>query len=420
MIRIDKKLVGRIARQESLSSAEITKGILAGTIVVPSNAKRRLDRPCGIGKGLSTKVNANIGLSTGQSSVNNEVNKLRMALSVGADTVMDLSTGPLVKKVRRKILSACPVPLGTVPVYDLACDPGRDFMSIKEDEFLDVVRAQAEEGVDFFTIHCGLTYAAALKIKRNRPRIMNIVSRGGALLAAWMIKNKRENPYLSRYDDILDILRKFNITLSLGDSLRPGAISDAGDDLQIGELLTLGDLQQKAISRGVQVIIEGPGHVPLDQIESQVKMQKTICHNAPFYVLGPLVTDSAPGYDHITGAIGGALAAWHGADYLCYVTPAEHVRLPNVDDVKNGVMASKIAAHAADIVKGRPAALRRDNAMSVARSKRDWKRQFELALDPGTPREMRKTSMPRNKDVCTMCADLCSIKVTEKMLSEKD
>lgn len=416
MIRIDKKLIARIARVESISSSEITKGIKEGSIVVPANTKRALAKPCAIGKGLLTKVNANIGLSTGRSSIGNEMKKLKVALSAGTDTVMDLSTGPLVKKVRTKLLSACPVPFGTVPVYDLACDAKRDFMSIKEDEFIDVVRAQAEEGVDFFTIHCGLTYAAVSRIKQKKPRIMNIVSRGGALLAAWMIKNKRENPYLSRYDDILDILRKYNITLSLGDSLRPGAISDAGDELQIGELITLGDLQQKALSRGVQVIIEGPGHVPLDQIEAQVKMQKIICHNAPFYVLGPLVTDSAPGYDHITGAIGGAIAAWHGADYLCYVTPAEHVRLPDVDDVKNGVMASRIAAHAADIVKGRPSALKRDNEMSVARSKRDWKKQFELALDPETPMKMRKSSMPKDQDVCTMCADLCSIKVTEQML----
>jgi len=417
MIKIPETLLRKVAKNEDASITYIRKGVRSARIVVPKNRKHKLLKPCAIGEGMTTKVNANLGLSPENSSISREIKKMEVAVTAGADAIMDLSTGPLLKKLRRKILSLCPVPLGTVPVYELACVKKRKFTSLKEDDFISVLQKQAEEGVDFFTIHSGITLEATYIAAKN-PRILNIVSRGGALLASWMAANRRENPFFSRFDDILDIAKKFNIVLSLGDSLRPGAISDATDRLQIQELLVLGDLQQRAVSRGVQVMIEGPGHVPLDQIEANVKLQKSICHGAPFYVLGPLVTDAAPGYDHIVGAIGGAIAAWHGADFLCYVTPAEHLRLPDSEDVRQGVMASKIAAHAADIVKNIPSALKRDEEISKARAKRDWKKQFKLSLDPKLPMKIRKGSQPRMSDVCTMCSEYCSIKIAEESLRD--
>ncbi len=415
MIKVQETLLKKVAGREDASIADIKKGIRLGHIVVPKNRKHRVARPCAIGKGLTTKVNANLGLSPGHSSIAGEIKKMEAAVSAGADTVMDLSTGPLLGKLRRKILALSPVPVGTVPVYDLACGTKKKFFSTKEGDFLSALQEQAEEGVDFFTVHCGITLEAMDVISKN-PRILNIVSRGGALLASWMIANRRENPFFSRFDDVLDIAKKHDIVLSLGDSLRPGAISDATDRLQVQELLILGDLQQRALSRGVQVMIEGPGHVPLDQIEANVELQKSVCHGAPFYVLGPLVTDASPGYDHIAGAIGGAIAAWHGADFLCYVTPAEHLRLPDIEDVRQGVVASRIAAHAADIVKNIPSAIKRDRDISKARARRDWKKQFELSLYPEVPRKAREGSRPKEADVCTMCSEYCSIKITEKSL----
>ena len=418
MIKIPGNLLKKVAKQEDASIEFIRKGIADGHIVVPKNNKHDIQKPCAIGKGLSTKVNANIGLSPGNSSISIEMKKMEAAVKAGADTLMDLSTGPLQEKLRRKILSACPLPLGTVPVYELACVPGKSFTSLKAKDFVDVIEKQAQEGVDFFTIHAGITREAA-RLASRRERVISIVSRGGALLASWMGENNRENPFFSEFDRILDIAKKYDVTLSLGDSLRPGAIADATDRLQIGELFVLGELQKRALKKGVQVMIEGPGHVPLDQIEANVMLEKKICNGAPFYVLGPLVTDAAPGYDHIVSAIGGAIAAWHGADFLCYVTPAEHLKLPDIDDVKNGVMASKIAAHAADIVKGIPSALKRDIEISKARARRDWKKQFALALDTELPDKMRKLSKPKEDDVCTMCGDFCSIKITEKAFGKK-
>lgn len=418
MIELDSKVTAYIASEEGVSQEFLNKGISSGEISVMKNRLHEISRPCAVGRGLSTKVNANIGLSTRNSSMELEMEKMRVAVSSGADTLMDLSTGSGIIELRKKILKDCPLPLGTVPVYELACFPGKKFFSMTEDDFIDVIRRQAEEGVDFFTVHSGITRDCLSLIKKN-PRIMNIVSRGGALIASWMEANGKENPFFSRFGEIVDIAREYDIVLSLGDSLRPGAISDATDRLQLQELLILGDLQQKALSLGVQVIIEGPGHVPLDQIEANVKLQKSICNGAPFYVLGPLVTDSAPGYDHITGAIGGAIAAWHGADFLCYVTPAEHLRLPDVADVKNGVMASRIAAHAADIVKGRPMARKRDDDISKARSRRDWKEQFRLSLDPELPLLRRNSASPEQEDVCTMCSEYCSIKITEENFIKK-
>jgi phosphomethylpyrimidine synthase len=415
MIKLQQSLIKSIAEKEDVPVSYIEYGLESGEIVVLKNRHHDISTPCAVGKGLATKVNANIGLSTASSDIESEIKKMEVAVKTGADTVMDLSTGSLLGDLRKRILKECPVPLGTVPVYELACDPGKKFISMTDDDFLDILRRQAEEGVDFFTIHAGITMRC-VELVKNNPRIMNIVSRGGALLASWMSKNNRENPFFSRFDDIIRILREHDVVLSLGDSLRPGAISDATDRLQLEELFVLGDLQKRALAGGVQVIIEGPGHVPLDQIESNVKLQKSVCHGAPFYVLGPLVTDAAPGYDHITGAIGGAIAAWHGADYLCYVTPAEHLRLPTLEDVRNGVMASKIAAHAADIVKGRPSAIARDNAISRARARRDWKEQFRLALDPDLPSTVRNSDRPEEEDVCTMCSEYCSIKITEESL----
>ena len=415
MIKIEEKLIKTAAKKEDASLAEIKKGIRAGHIVVPKNRKRKINTPCAIGKGMTTKVNANIGLSPGNSAISKEAKKMEEAVKVGADAVMDLSTGPFLLKMRKKILSNCPVPVGTVPVYELASDSKKKFLSMKEDDFVSVIQKQAEEGVDFFTVHSGITLAAT-RFASKSPRVINIVSRGGALLASWMERNKRENPFLSRFDEILDIMKRYDVTLSLGDSLRPGAIADATDQLQIQELILLGKLQRKALSKGVQVMIEGPGHVPLDQIEANVKLEKSICNGAPFYVLGPLVTDAAPGYDHIVSAIGGAIAAWHGADFLCYVTPAEHLSLPDTDDVRRGVMASKIAAHAADIVKKVPSAAKRDLEISRARAKRDWKKQFRLSLDPEIPEKIRKKSRPEAEDICTMCAEYCSIKLTEESL----
>ena len=417
MIKITESLIKRVAKNEDATAFEIKKGVKAGHVVIPKNRKHSLSRPCAIGRGMKTKVNANIGLSPEASSIDKEMKKMEVAVGAGADAVMDLSTGSRLEKLRHKVLDACPVPLGTVPIYELACMPRKKFLSLKENDFVDVVRKQAEEGVDFFTIHSGITLDS-LEVILKKPRIMNIVSRGGALIASWMRAKGRENPFYSQFDEILEVLKQYDITLSLGDSLRPGSILDATDRLQVQELILLGELQKKALKKGVQVMIEGPGHVPLDQIEANVKLQKSVCQGAPFYVLGPLVTDSAPGYDHIVSAIGGAIAASHGADFLCYVTPAEHLSLPDLEDVKNGVIASKIAAHAADIVKGLPSAIKRDRDISKARSERDWEKQFKLSLDKELPRKMREKSRPDMGDVCTMCSEYCSIKITEETLKE--
>jgi len=419
MIKLNESVIRRASVLEDATLSDIKAGLNNGTIVIPANSRRNMKRPCAIGKGMKTKVNANLGLSPGHSGIANELNKLKVAEEFGADTVMDLSTGPLLNKLRQIVLKESTVPVGTVPVYEIACMSKNKIASMKESDFTDVLWKQAAEGVDFFTVHSGITLELVKYAEKN-PRIMNIVSRGGALIASWMRANNKENPFLTRFDEVIKLCGKYSVTLSLGDSLRPGSILDATDRLQLGELIVLGEQQQKAFKSGVQVMIEGPGHVPLDQIVANVQLQKSICHGAPFYVLGPLVTDAAPGYDHITGAIGGAIAAAHGADYLCYVTPAEHVRLPEAEDVKQGVMASKIAAHAADIVKGIPSAIKRDREISEARAKRDWKKQFALALDPVTPMKSREASRPAGteEDVCTMCSEYCSIKVTEESLNE--
>jgi len=405
----------QVARDEGVDPEVIRNGIAKGKIVIPKNRKHRLKKPCAIGSGLKTKINANIGTSKDSSDIAHELKKMEEAVRLGSDTIMDLSTGPKVVETRRAILKKSTVPVGTVPIYEIVIN-GLDTYGKIEDipvsEMFDVLERQAKEGIDFFTIHAGVT-KRALKILAENPRILDIVSRGGAFLAQWMAANDKENPFYEYFDRVIDIAEKYDVTLSLGDGLRPGAIADATDMPQITELVTLGELQKRAFRRGVQVMIEGPGHVPINQIETNVIIEKALCNGAPFYVLGPLVTDVAPGYDHITAAIGAAIAGASGADFLCYVTPSEHLRLPTLDDVKEGVIATKIAAHAADIAKGVKGASKWDDLMSKARSARDWKRQFMLALDKQKPRAYRAKSTPDVSDVCTMCSEYCSIKLAQ-------
>jgi len=413
------EIIEEAAQGEGIAPARLRDLLAAGRAVIPRNRARRPVRAVAIGEGLRVKVNANVGTSRDRVDVAAEIEKVRVAVAAGADAVMDLSTGGPIDAIRRAVLAACEVPVGTVPIYQVAADAagrGKSWVELSPDEFFEGVARQAEDGVDFMTLHCGVTREALARLKAEGRRL-DIVSRGGSLLAEWMEYNGRENPFFEQYDRLLDICRAFDVTISLGDGLRPGCLADATDRAQIHELMTLGELARRAQDRGVQVMIEGPGHVPLHQIAANVALQKRLCHGAPFYVLGPLVTDIAPGYDHITSAIGGALAAWHGADFLCYVTPSEHLRLPTVEDVRIGVIASRIAAHAADIARGIPGAADRDARMADARRNLDWKAQAELALDPEAVRAIRGASPPAaDETVCTMCADLCAIKTSRKAL----
>ncbi|MBI5144366.1 MAG: phosphomethylpyrimidine synthase ThiC [Candidatus Omnitrophica bacterium] len=405
----------RIAKDEGVDIDCILQGVAKGRIAIPKNKRRALSKPCGIGEGLRTKINANIGTSKDSSDIAHEIRKMHLAVSLGSDTIMDLSTGPKIKETRKAILRNSGVPVGTVPIYEIAIKGLARYGRIKDitvNEMFDCLEEQAEDGVDFFTIHAGVTMKA-LDILKMNPRILDIVSRGGAFLAEWMIGNRKENPFYEYFDKVLKIAERHDITLSLGDGLRPGAVRDATDMPQITELVTLAELRRCAHKAGVQIMIEGPGHVPINQIEANVLLEKSICDRAPFYVLGPLVTDIAPGYDHITAAIGGAIAGSAGADYLCYVTPSEHLRLPTLDDVKEGVIATRIAAHAADIAKGVAGAIDWDINISKARRARDWKRQFELAIDKVKPKKYRSMSRPGLEDVCTMCSEYCSIKMVE-------
>lgn len=410
--------IKQVSKDESLNAELIRKNVAEGKIVIPNNKEHKLIRICGIGQGLRTKVNTNIGTSIDRADPKKELNKLEVAIKAGTDTVMDLSTGGDLKKIRRAILKESCVAVGTVPIYEAAVNVTRRKKAIKdidEKEFFEVLESQASDGVDFFTIHSGVTQETIGRLK-NQGRILDIVSRGGAILVEWMLTNNRENPFYENFGRVLEIAKAYDITLSLGDGLRPGAVADGTDRAQIQELIILGELAKKAREIGVQVMIEGPGHLPLNQIEMNVKLEKSLCDGAPFYVLGPLVTDIAPGYDHITSAIGGAIAASFGADFLCYVTPSEHLRLPDKEDVEIGVIASRIAAHAADIVKGVPHSLQWDIDMSRARKQRDWKKQFGLAIEPKRPLRFRKGSRPDMEDVCTMCSKYCSIKIIEKYL----
>ncbi|MFA4992001.1 MAG: phosphomethylpyrimidine synthase ThiC [Candidatus Omnitrophota bacterium] len=407
----------RAAKKEKIGAETLKDLVRDGRVVIIKNKGRDIE-PCGVGEGLTTKVNANIGTSQDKTGVGKELKKLRVAIKYGADAVMDLSTGGDLKKIRRSILRNSSVPVGTVPIYETALNAARKkgrASKMTREDMLDTLEEQAKDGVDFFTVHCGVTQEVISRLKKQK-RLIKIVSRGGAILAEWMTSNKKENPFYEYFDDVIDIARKYDITLSLGDGLRPGSLMDATDKPQIQELIVLGELAQRARQKNVQVMIEGPGHVPLDQIETNVILEKKLCGNAPFYVLGPLVTDVAPGYDHIVGAIGGALAAFYGADFLCYVTPSEHLRIPDEDDVKNGVIASRIAAHAADIAKRVPGALDWDKEMSQYRSSRDWKGQIKKSMDPIKAERYRASSMPAQEDVCTMCSELCSMKKMEECL----
>ncbi|MFA4993342.1 MAG: phosphomethylpyrimidine synthase ThiC [Candidatus Omnitrophota bacterium] len=409
-------IMRKVARLEGIEPLKLMRLIRQGKVVIPLNKNHKIKKPCAVGSMLSTKVNANIGTSTDESRISDEIEKLKTAIKHGADALMDLSVGGNLGKTRREILKYSSIPLGTVPVYEVAVraqKKNNNFIKFTVSDIMDVLIEQARQGVDFFTIHCGVT-RRSLKALEKQKRLMGLVSRGGAIIANWIEYHNKENPFYEYFDQILDIANEYDVTLSLGDGLRPGSILDATDKAQIMELKILGGLAKRARARGVQVMIEGPGHVPLDQIKKNILLEKEYCHGAPFYVLGPLVTDIAPGYDHITSAIGGALAASFGADFLCYVTPAEHLRHPTVNDVREGVIASRIAAHAGDLVKRRKSTIGWDKDISAARKARNWKKQIQLSIDPDKAREFRLSSKPKLDDVCTMCGKYCSIKLMEE------
>lgn len=409
----------QVAIAEGVAPEFIRAGLAEGTIVITKNVKHQKITPLAIGKGLRTKVNANVGTSKDHTDIEEELAKVRAAIAAGADTIMDLSTGPAIDETRRAVLEVSTVPVGTVPIYQAAIEmpekKKRPMVEMTADDLFSVIERHAEDGVDFITVHCGVTLNSVERI-RKEGRLLGVVSRGGSILVEWMSYNKKENPLFEQYDRLLEIAYAYDLTLSLGDGLRPGCLADATDRGQIQELLLLGELTERAWAKGVQVMIEGPGHVPLHQIQANVLLEKRLCHGAPFYVLGPLVTDIAPGYDHITGAIGGALAAWAGADFLCYVTPSEHLRLPTIEDVRAGVIAAKIAGHAADIARGLPGAMDQDISMARARKALNWAEQIRLSIDPERAQELRSSRLPKESDVCTMCGELCAIKKVASLL----
>jgi len=412
--------VREAAFSEGLDAERLAEDISTGVTVIPRNSIHNI-KPIGIGRGLRTKINANIGTSKDRVSFDDEMEKLDVLVRHGADAVMDLSTGGAVRDLRKLLLKKSPIAVGTVPVYEAAIIAAEAYGTISKmtpDDLFRVIEQHAEEGVDFVTVHCGLTRKAVERL-RDEGRVLDIVSRGGSFLLEWMVYNDKENPLYEHYERLLGIAKKYDLTLSLGDALRPGCLEDATDRSQIEELLTIGELRDSALEAGVQVIIEGPGHVPLNQIELNIKLQKEICKGAPFYVLGPLVTDIAMGYDHIAAAIGGAVAGAAGADFLCYVTPAEHIRLPNIEDVKEGVIASKIAAHAADIAKGVPGALERDRKMAACRKNLDWSGQIGLSLDPERVKKWRSEIPLAEQDVCSMCGEFCAIRKVGRALKKK-
>ncbi len=407
-----------VLKEEHISKEELMEGLANGTIVIPANKNHKKLIGKAIGKGLKTKVNVNLGVSEDAYDFDLELDKVKKAVELKADAIMDLSTYGGTEEFRKKIVDYSPVMLGTVPMYDaLVQFNNKEVKDISIDEIFEVVERHAQNGIDFLTIHAGLNKTAVERVDNN-PRLTHIVSRGGAILYEWIKETGNENPFYEHYDRLLDICKKYDVTLSLGDGLRPGSIKDATDAPQIQELIILGELTKRAWKENVQVMIEGPGHVPLNEIAANMQIQKKLCHGAPFYVLGPLVTDVAPGYDHITSAIGGAIAATYGADFLCYVTPAEHLRLPDLDDMKEGVIASRIAAHAADIAKGIKGAIEWDNAMSKARADLNWKDQFALAIDAEKAIKYRESSMPDDEEVCSMCGDFCAVK-RSKRVAEK-
>ncbi len=406
-----------VAQQEGLSGEDVRQRVADGIVVIPANINHRNLVPLGIGKGLRTKINANLGTSTDYPYPDQEMEKLAVSLEAGADTVMDLSTGGDINAIRRAMLERCTVPLGTVPIYQASIDAIERrgaIVSMKPDDLFGAIEEQARDGVDFMTVHCGVTRSTLERLQRQ-GRVVDIVSRGGAFLTGWMLHNEKENPLYEQYDRLLELALRHDVTLSLGDGLRPGCLADATDRAQIEELITLGELVDRAREAGVQVMVEGPGHVPLDQVVTNIQLQKRLCREAPFYVLGPLVTDIAAGHDHITSAIGGALAAMSGADYLCYVTPAEHLGLPELEDVREGIMASRIAGHAADIVKGVKGAWQRNLDMSRARKSLDWDAQKRLALDPQRVQEIR-ARRGSTSDACSMCGKYCAMDLVSQHL----
>jgi len=403
----------RCAEDENIAPEILRDTIAAGRAVICASAHHKGETPIAIGEGLRTKVNANIGTSPDHVDLDEELQKLRASIDAKADTLMDLSIGGDLREIRQEILKACPVPVGSVPIYQAARrarDRGTAFVDMTVDDYFDIVKEQAEDGISFITVHCGVTRESVKKLD-EQGRVLGIVSRGGALTCEWMRKNEADNPYYQYYDRLIEIAHEYDLVLSLGDGLRPGCIADATDRGQVAELILLGELTKRANDAGVQVMIEGPGHVPLADVAMNIQLQKKLTGGAPFYVLGPLVTDIAPGYDHIVGAIGGAIAAMAGADFLCYVTPSEHLRLPDANDVYEGVIASRIAGHAADIAKGIPGAREIDDAMSRARAESDWDKQIELAINPARAQKLRESSKPDDGEVCTMCGEFCAIKV---------
>ena len=407
-----------VAKKEYMEESALMALVAQGKAVIPANKKHTCLNPESVGSMLRTKINVNLGVSRDCTDYNVEMQKVMSAVDMGAEAIMDLSSHGNTQPFRLKLTSECPAMIGTVPVYDSVIHYQCDLETLTARDFIDVVRLHAEDGVDFVTLHCGITKKTIEQIKQHK-RKMNIVSRGGSLVFAWMSMTGNENPFYEYYDEILDICEKYDVTISLGDACRPGCLADATDVCQIEELVRLGELTKRAWAHNVQVMVEGPGHVPLDQIAANMKVQQTICMGAPFYVLGPLVTDIAPGYDHITSAIGGAVAAMNGAAFLCYVTPAEHLALPNVEDVKQGIIASRIAAHAADIAKGIPHARDIDDRMADARRALDWEAQFACAIDPDTARSIRNSRKPEDdhSDTCSMCGKFCSVRSMNKALA---
>ena len=407
-----------VLENETISESLLMQRVAEGKIVIPANKNHKNIVGKGVGEGLTTKINVNLGVSEDCCNLDMEIEKVRKSIELKADSIMDLSTFGDTRGFRRRLVEICPVMLGTVPVYDAVAKYGKDIKNISVDDFFSVVETHAEDGIDFITIHAGLN-ATSVERVRNNPRLLNIVSRGGSVLLQWMEENGKENPFYEHFDRLLEICKEYDVTISLGDGLRPGCLQDATDAPQIQELIFLGELTKDAWAKDVQVMIEGPGHVPLNEVITNMQLEKKLCHGAPFYVLGPVVTDVAPGYDHITSAIGGALAATYGADFLCYVTPAEHLRLPDLDDIKEGIIATRIAAHAADIAKGIPGAIDWDNQISEARKNLNWNAMFELAMDPEKAKEYKESSKPIDDEVCTMCGDMCAVKRSREILEGK-
>ena len=407
-----------VAEKEHMPLEQLMELVAKGQVAICANKAHTCLDPQGVGSMLRTKINVNLGVSRDCKDYDIEIKKVQSAIDLGAEAIMDLSSHGNTQPFRKKLVAECPAMIGTVPVYDSVIHYQRDLATLSAQDFIDVVRLHAEDGVDFVTLHCGITRKTIEQIRRHE-RKMNIVSRGGSLVFAWMTMTGEENPFYEHFDEILDICEKHDVTISLGDACRPGCLADATDVCQIEELVRLGELTKRAWEHNVQVMVEGPGHVPLNQVAANMQVQQSICMGAPFYVLGPLVTDIAPGYDHITAAIGGAVAAMSGAAFLCYVTPAEHLALPNVEDVKQGIIASKIAAHAADIAKGIPGAREIDDKMADARRALDWEAQFACALDPDTARAIRDSRKPEDdhSDTCSMCGKFCAVRSMNKALS---